>query len=89
MVYVPYMAVGEVAQQFLIGFRAHVTSPDDLGVVDIGPVVDPFLAGYVARAVVDEDEVLAGQTADLRLQSLAVDFSWQRGAVAVGKTSKE
>ena len=57
----PNGAVVEVAEELLIVCETHFASPDDLGVVDIGAVVDPLLVNAMVGRVADDRELAAGE----------------------------
>src|ERR1017187_1556512 len=55
----PNGAVVKVAEELLIVRRSHFASPDDLGVIDIGAVVDPLAVNVMLGRIVDDGELAA------------------------------
>src|ERR1039458_521907 len=61
----PNGAVVKVAEELLIVRGAHFASPDDLGVVDIGAVVDPFFDDVMLGGIADDDELAPGKAFEM------------------------
>src|ERR1017187_3150446 len=61
----PNGAVVKVAEELLIVRGAHFASPDDLGVVDIRAVVDPFSIGVMLGGIADDDEFAPGKAFEM------------------------
>src|ERR1035441_3739861 len=61
----PNGAVVKVAEELLIVRGAHFASPDDLGVVDIRAVVDPFSIGVMPGRIADDGELAAGKALEV------------------------
>src|ERR1017187_2574318 len=57
----PNGAVVKITKELPIVRGAHFASPDDLGIVDIGAVVDPLSVNGMFGRIADDDELAAGE----------------------------
>src|ERR1017187_8415290 len=71
----PNGAVVKITKELLIVRRAHFASPDDLGIVDIGAVVDPFSDYVMRRRIAHDDELAAGQAFEVAQDLGAVEVA--------------
>ena len=51
----PNPAIMEILEQLPIVLGIHFSRPNDLGAVDIRPIVNPFMIVIVLRAIPDND----------------------------------
>jgi hypothetical protein len=84
----PNGAVVKVTEELPIVQGAHFTGPDDLGMVDIGAVVDPLLENTMAGRVADDPELAAREAFEMAQDLGAIEIAGM-GRVGVGSDGLE
>jgi hypothetical protein len=62
-----YLAAFEVIDEFFVLGRAHIAGPNNLGTVNIRPIVNPFTKGIVVRPVPHDDKLAPWKPLERRL----------------------
>ena len=53
----PNTSVFEVVEKLLIRLRVHFSGPDHLGIVNVRPIVNPFIMEYMIRTIADDHQM--------------------------------